>query len=612
MISRTWPRRGEPVRDPGTCRPLAARRDAAACVGLRARAWLAVVLSAGLPAAASAQRVVEREEGERGEALESGVELYVEKGCLGCHGASGRGEVGPPLARTRLSFEQFLSQLRNPRARMPPFHRELVSDEEALAIYRYLERAPLPPARLRAELPAGELDPAACAGCHRQYNPVIVRQFEESAMGRAGTQNPRVVFARRQLTCADCHGTNHDTIMASMGRVPETTCGACHPQIYRDHVLDAGHSYGPGPGGLGINWERNIGVPHYSQMPRVVMEMGCDPCHAQAGATDAKYWSEQEKRYIDSSSLPIRNGCIACHTRHSFSLEEARKPEACHTCHMGPDHPNYEAYMSSKHGSIYATRGRDWDWTVPMAEADWDAPTCAYCHMLYVAGDGTRFSSHNMTPKVIWGMGVQAAAGELDDLAATPEGQAKRREMVEVCVSCHSEDKAYDYLRSADGHKLAGDALVLEAQEILAGLYEDDLIEVGRGQRAAGLLPGERYTALELPGRFAFHSPTSLYFDVSAIELEYFDMFFFSNLKSYKGAFHMSPDFAWWYGYAEVLGHLARIREEASSIREADRHRRQMLFMIATGPLMVLAVIAAFFLAWRWWRRRKGEPVWPE
>ncbi|HKQ33319.1 MAG TPA: hypothetical protein VJV40_08940, partial [Thermodesulfobacteriota bacterium] len=95
-----------------------------------------------------------------------------------------------------------------------------------------------------------------------------------------------------------------------------------------------------------------------------------------------------------------------------------------------------------------------------------------------------------------------------------------------------------------------------------------------------------------------------LYFNVSAIEREYFDMFFFSNLKSYKGAFHMSPDYAWWYGYADVLGHLARIRDEAQSLRDAKATSDRTLFMLITGPLMVLAVLAAVYLVWRTRRRR--------
>ncbi len=535
----------------------------------------------------------------------SGERLYIAKGCLGCHGASARGGVGPDLARTPLSFEAFLSQLREPRAIMPSFPQDLVSREEAQAIFDYVRSVPAPPSRLAASLPSGVQDSTSCAGCHRGLHPTIVRQFEGSAMGRAGTQNPRVEYVTRSMTCAGCHGVDHDQIMASQGRVPETTCAGCHPTIYKEHVLDAGHSYGPGPGDLGINWERNIGVPHYEQMPRKVMEMGCDPCHAQAGATAAEYWSEEQQKYIDTSSLPIRNGCITCHTRHAFSLEEARKPEACYTCHMGPDHPNYEAYMSSKHGSIYAARGDEWDWNAPLAQSTWEAPTCAYCHMVYVDSAGRRSSSHNMIGKIVWGMGVQAATGQLEDISVTPENQAARNEMVRVCMTCHSEDKARGYLKSADAHKLAGDALVVEARDILAGLYDDGIIEPGHGQLAAGLLPGPRFTATQLPTEFAQHWPAGLYYNVTSIEREYFDMFFFSNLKSYKGAFHMSPDYAWWYGYADVLGHLARVRDEAQALREAEARHDRIIFMLVTGPLMVLAVLFAVYVVWRYRRERR-------
>ncbi len=62
----------------------------------------------------------------------------------------------------------------------------------------------------------------------------------------------------------------------------------------------------------------------------------------------------------------------------------------------------------------------------------------------------------------------------------------------------------------------------------------------------------------------------------------------------------MSPDYAWWYGYAEVLGHLARIRDEAEGLRDARATGRRTLFMLATGPLMVLAVLGAVY----WIRQR--------
>ena len=530
----------------------------------------------------------------------SGQYLYIARGCLGCHGASGEGGVGPTLARTPLGLEAFRSQVREPRGIMPAFPADVVTEADLESIHAYLTGLPTPPPPLRQDVPTGEQAPASCATCHQDYNPTVVRQFHGSAMGTPGMQNDQVEWPQKEITCADCHGTDHTVITASKGRVPETRCAACHMQIYQEHVVDAGHSYGPGPAGIGTNWERNYAVPHYAQMPRKVMEMGCDPCHAQAGATADSLWSDSLQQYIDTSSLTYRNGCMACHTRHSFSLEEARKPESCHTCHMGPDHPNYEAYTSSKHGSIYQARGDDWDWTVPMADAEYEAPTCAYCHMLYVDSAGNRTSSHNMSRKIIWGMGTQPAGGQLEDIVADTANRAKRNEMVKVCVICHSEVKARGYLRSADAHKLAGDALVIEARQVLDSLYADGLIDASHGQLASGLIQGPRFTATELPMGGAQHWPAGLYFNVSSIEREYFDMFFFSNLKSYKGAFHMSPDYAWWYGYADVLGHLARIRDEAESIRDFDATQDRAWFMILTGPIMVLLVVGT-----AWWIRRK-------
>src|SRR5262245_64964085 len=114
--------------------------------------------------------------------------------------------------------------------------------------------------------------------------------------------------------------------------------------------------------------------------------------------------------------------------------------------------------------------------------------------MLYVGADGARASSHNMTRKIIWGMGVQAAGGELKDITVTAENQSKRNEMIKVCLTCHSEDKARGYLESADAHKLAGDALVIEARDILSSLYRDGVIRPSHEQMSAGLLRGPAFS----------------------------------------------------------------------------------------------------------------------
>jgi hypothetical protein len=225
--------------------------------------------------------------------------------------------------------------------------------------------------------------------------------------------------------------------------------------------------------------------------------------------------------------------------------------------------------------------------------------------MVYVDRDGRRSVSHNMTKKIIWGMGVQPALGQLRDITRTPENRAKRNEMIKVCLGCHSEIKAREYLEAADAHKLMGDALVFEARETLRSLYRDKIIDPRHRALSAGLLPGPHYTAVEDTSGGTFW-PAGLYFDVQPIEREYFDMFFFANLKSYKGAFHMSPDYAWWYGYAEVTGHASRIRDEADRLRTERRTRRLTNFMLFTGPFMVLGVIWMIWVGRNVYRRRKG------
>ena len=76
----------------------------------------------------------------------SGEYLYIARGCLGCHGASGEGGVGPTLARTGLPFDAFLDQVRAPRGIMPAFPAEAVTEAELRTIYGYVRELASPPA----------------------------------------------------------------------------------------------------------------------------------------------------------------------------------------------------------------------------------------------------------------------------------------------------------------------------------------------------------------------------------------------------------------------------------------------------------------------------------
>ena len=49
----------------------------------------------------------------------------------------------------------------------------------------------------------------------------------------------------------------------------------------------------------------------------------------------------------------VTTTCTACHGRHEFSAAQARTPDTCGKCHMGPDHPQIEIYNESKHGIAY-------------------------------------------------------------------------------------------------------------------------------------------------------------------------------------------------------------------------------------------------------------------
>ena len=97
-------------------------------------------------------------------------------------------------------------------------------------------------------------------------------------------------------------------------------------------------------------WTALMSQPTTADQPWQIMEgeKGCGGCH-KIGRDEGQ--------------------CDSCHTRHKFSAAEARRPEACGTCHMGFDHPQWEMYITSKHGMIYQTEKNEYDFDKTIA--DW-------------------------------------------------------------------------------------------------------------------------------------------------------------------------------------------------------------------------------------------------
>jgi mono/diheme cytochrome c family protein len=95
------------------------------------RAWLAIALVYASPAFAQAPPG----------SAERGAKLYVEKMCYTCHGYSGQGGErgsGPRVAPDVWPWEAFERQTRRPRADMPRYPQQFVSDQELADIHAWL------------------------------------------------------------------------------------------------------------------------------------------------------------------------------------------------------------------------------------------------------------------------------------------------------------------------------------------------------------------------------------------------------------------------------------------------------------------------------------------
>ena len=85
---------------------------------------------------------------------ERGKKVYQEKWCHSCHGTVGQGGergAGPKIAPSPFPYEAFAQQTRRPRANMPRYPVEVLSDQEMADIYAYV--ASIKPGPAAKDLP---------------------------------------------------------------------------------------------------------------------------------------------------------------------------------------------------------------------------------------------------------------------------------------------------------------------------------------------------------------------------------------------------------------------------------------------------------------------------
>jgi len=365
-----------------------------------------------------------------------------------------------------------------------------------------------------------------CVACHRRTTPGIVEQYGVSTMAAAG------------VACRDCHEVPADYPAAVEHEgthvLPSPTtamCQKCHgqevAQFYQSrHSLPAYVAYA----GTEVLTPEHLAL--YEAIPEA--EQGPEQMRSVLFDLEDKRLTRFACEACHSIGLPAEDGsvgkCQKCHLRHEFSLEQARKPETCNNCHIGPDHPQWEIYQESPHGIAYMTQGDRWNWEADagtLTVNDFPAPTCAICHM---SGFGPTGTTHDVGDRLTWYLFTPISERR-------PAWEDNRVRMQGVCRECHNANFLNEFYAAADEATEAVNEYVHESDRIMAPLIEQNLL-------------------------------TAEPFD-EPIDFTYFELWHHWGRTAKFGVWMQGPDYTQWHGVYEVLSDLAELRELAEQRLEA-------------------------------------------
>jgi hypothetical protein len=347
-----------------------------------------------------------------------------------------------------------------------------------------------------------------CIACHTRDTPGAVAQWKASAHFGA------------KVGCEKCHGSEHTLIERGGAVVGDAVCGKCHEKESGEHAASK-HGIGTHTG-----WGCTRKLPSRD-------ESECGFCHRED--TSAVVTRVQCARFLLQSSEmgqvgcnrchQVESACGSCHTNHLTDLAVVRNPIVCAKCHMGPDHPQWEAWETSQHGGVNRALGPK------------HGPDCQRCHMA---------KTHDVSRGI--------AGAKTKD-----EGFDKERAtMVAVCAECHAKKFAEKELARVDAVRAQSIALVKEAADIIADLHDNGLLDPGPGDRPEHPLRGDE---LVLDGDMVYEN-------ISHIERLFFTMRKYALAQTTVGATHQNPATTHWYGNAELKMLLVDIESEASRLRE--------------------------------------------
>ena len=345
------------------------------------------------------------------------------------------------------------------------------------------------------------IDPGFCIHCHQQVTPGLFQSWVESKHAKNG------------VNCITCH-TDHQAASDQKAMVFPDKCGECHAKQLQEFQMSR-HS---------IGFDRMRIQGEYLGIPQEIRTAFCERCHI------------------------IQKRCNSCHTSHKFSLKEARDPEACGSCHLGPDHPHKEMYETSLHGTIYKiTQNPD------------RAPRCVTCHM----PNGTHDSSFGIAKGPV---GTRSVVVNLKEVPISKEEEKRRREeMLGVCTGCHSRRFAKEQLENADRVKEEGFKLMEKGKEVIQGIEKEGLLYPSIAERMPHPTEGKTLVLAD----------PQLYIGTSHIERLFFTMFKFHSIRVWKSGYHFSPAYTHGYGWSEMQLDLIDIKEEASKLKEMFKEMKK-------------------------------------
>jgi hypothetical protein len=308
----------------------------------------------------------------------------------------------------------------------------------------------LSPAVAGVILPPGlSAESGECVACHKQTSVNIYQQWGASKHFRAN------------VSCYECHGAkegeidavNHNGRLISVIVSPKD-CSRCHErevdEFKGSHHSKAGRIMGSLDNILAevVEGNRGLKTEGFPDGISAAAVNGCWQCHGsvvkvlEGGRLDPATWPNTGMGRVNPDGS--EGSCTACHLRHEFSVAQARQPENCGKCHMGPDHPQIEIYKESKHGIAYYANKDRMNLSSPKWVVGEDysaAPTCATCHMSATKdmpvthNVGLRIKWNNRPPRI-------KQAHETDERwgleSAKVKGEERKKNMVKVCIACHA------------------------------------------------------------------------------------------------------------------------------------------------------------------------------